>query len=48
MAIIPEMPLFSWEQIEDLGDLDRLRLALDYMPDETLIEKLESDPDFRK
>ena len=41
MAIIAQMPLFSWEQIEELGDLDRLRLALDYMPDETLMGKLE-------
>jgi hypothetical protein len=43
MAIIAQMPLFSWEQIERLGDLDRLRLALDYMPDGALMEKLEYD-----
>ena len=34
MAIIPQIPLFSWEHVEGLGDLDRLRLALDYMPDD--------------
>ncbi len=43
MAIIPQIPLFSWEHVEGLGDLDRLRLALDYMPDKTLMEQLECD-----
>ncbi|QDI91296.1 transposase [Salicibibacter halophilus] len=41
MAIIPQMNLFSWTDIEDLGDLERLRLVLDYLPDETLMETLE-------
>ena len=30
MAIIPQIPLFSWNEVEALGDLDRLRLALEY------------------
>lgn len=41
MAIIAQTPLFSWEEIEDLGDLRRLHLALEYLPDKTLMNKLE-------
>ncbi|MDD4680764.1 MAG: transposase, partial [Clostridia bacterium] len=32
MAIIPQQTLFVWSDIEDLGDLERLRLVLEYMP----------------
>lgn len=41
MAIIPQISLFSWEEIEDLGDLERLRMVLEYMPDEKLMDILE-------
>ena len=41
MAIIPQMRLFGWKEIEQLGDLERLRLVLEYMPDEELMQKLE-------
>lgn len=41
MAIIPQKQLFGWEEIEDLGDLERLRLVLEYMPDEELMRILE-------
>jgi len=41
MAIIAQMELFSWEQVEGLGDLDRLRLVLEHLPDETLVSQLE-------
>jgi hypothetical protein len=41
MAIIPQRELFGWEEIEDLGDLERLRLVLQYLPDEALMRKLE-------
>jgi len=41
MAIIPQISLFSWSEIENLGDLERLRLVLEYMPDENLMIKLE-------
>ena len=40
MAIIPQKQLFSWKEIENLGDLDRLRLVLDYLPDEQLMRAL--------
>jgi transposase len=43
MAIIPQMSLFSWEDVEELGDLERLRLVLDNMPDEALVEQWEKD-----
>jgi hypothetical protein len=41
MAIIPQQRLFGWEKIEKLGDLERLRLVVEYMPDEDLMRKLE-------
>jgi hypothetical protein len=41
MAIIPQTGLFSWNQIEASSDMDRLRMALDAMPDDTLMRTLE-------
>src|SRR5690625_92192 len=41
MAIIPQMSLFSWKEMNELGDLERLRLVLEYMPDEELMQTLE-------
>jgi hypothetical protein len=41
MATIAQKSLFTWEEVEDLGDLDRLRLALEYLPDEALMRLLE-------
>src|SRR5690625_1938188 len=41
MAIIPQMNLFSWKDIEDLGDLRRLKLVIEYLPDEELMIALE-------
>ena len=41
MAIIPQLRLFGWNEIEELGDLERLRLVLEYMPDEDLMQMLE-------
>lgn len=43
MAIIPQQTLFVWSEIEDLGDLERLRLVLEYMPDEELMQVLEKE-----
>ncbi|WP_434640505.1 transposase [Thermoanaerobacterium thermosaccharolyticum] len=43
MAIIPQQTLFVWNEIENLGDLERLRLVIEYMPDEELMEKLEKE-----
>ena len=43
MAIIPQQTLFVWSDIENLGDLERLRLVLEYMPDEELMQKLEKE-----
>jgi len=40
MAIIPQIKLFGWEEIEELGDLERLHLVLEYMPDEELMQIL--------
>ena len=42
MAIIPQKQLFSWKEIENLGDLQRLELVLKYLPDEPLMRLLES------
>jgi hypothetical protein len=41
MAIIPQMKLFEWVEIEKLGDLVRLQLVLEAMPDEELMKALE-------
>jgi len=41
MAILPQKQLFSWQEIEGLGDLERLVLVLQYMPDELLMQLLE-------
>ncbi|PTQ55892.1 MAG: Mobile element protein [Candidatus Carbobacillus altaicus] len=35
------MKLFAWNEIQTLGDLERLRLMLDSMPDEALMRTLE-------
>ena len=41
MAIIPQQTFFVWTDIEELGDLERLQLVLEYMPDEKLMNTLE-------
>jgi len=41
MAIIPQTQLFSWNQVDASSDMDRLRLALESMPDEPLMRALE-------
>ena len=43
MAIISQLRIFGWEEIEELGDLERLRLVLEYMPDEKLMRQLEKE-----
>jgi len=41
MATIQQKQLFVWNEIENLGDLERLILVLNYLPDEKLVSKLE-------
>jgi transposase len=41
MVIIPQQSLFVWNEIEELGDLKRLQLVIETMPDESLMQKLE-------
>jgi len=43
MASLPQSSLFRWQEIEDLRDLERLRLVLGYLPDEPLMRRLEAD-----
>ena len=43
MAIIPQKQLFQWEEVETLGDLERLNLVLKYLPDEDLMQTLERE-----
>lgn len=43
MAIIPQPQLFGWNEIEELGDLERLQLVLESLPDETLVKQLEEE-----
>ncbi len=44
MAIIQELHLFSWknfqESLQDLGDLERLKLVIETMPDKKLMQTL--------
>lgn len=41
MARISQMQIFSWHEIADLGDLKRLKLVLEELPDEKLMRLLE-------
>lgn len=41
MATLPQRPLFCWNEIDELGDLHRLRLVLEALPDESLMTALE-------
>ena len=43
MAIIPQGRLFGWQEIENLGDLQRLALVIRTMPDEGLMRALERE-----
>jgi hypothetical protein len=43
MATIAQKPLFGWDQIEALGDLKRLQLVLENLPDEPLVHALEQE-----
>jgi len=43
MAKIPQRELFSWKEIENLGDLERLKLVLEYLPDEALMRRMEAE-----
>ncbi|AEJ61334.1 transposase IS4 family protein [Spirochaeta thermophila DSM 6578] len=41
MASIAQKSLFCWHDVEALGDLHRLRLVLENLPDEELMQQLE-------
>ena len=41
MAIITSQSLFDWSQIENFGDLERLKLIFRHIPDEPLMRLLE-------
>ncbi len=41
MALIPQPQWFSWEELQPLGDLERLQAVLDTIPDEPLMRILE-------
>jgi transposase len=43
MAIIPQKRLFDYSELEDLGDLERLRLVIEYLPDEEFMQHLEDE-----
>jgi hypothetical protein len=43
MATLPQPLLFDWKEIEEKGDLSRLELLLNNLPDEDLMRKLEAD-----
>ncbi len=41
MAVIPQVHLFSWPDLDAASDLDRFRLVLSALPDEPLVRFLE-------
>lgn len=43
MAIISQMRLFDYHEIESLGDLKRLKLVIEYLPDEEFMQHLEKE-----
>ncbi len=43
MATLPRPQLFCWDSVDQLGDLQRLRLVLDALPDEPLMQILEAE-----
>lgn len=43
MAIIHQRQLFSWKDVENLGDLERLKLVIENIPDENLMLLLEKN-----
>ena len=43
MATISQKQIFGWEDVEILGDLERLELLLENMPDDKLMEALEAE-----
>lgn len=43
MAIIPQKEFFCWTDIEDLGDLERLQVVFNTLPDEPLVRRLEEE-----
>ena len=42
MAIVYQPSLFSWKDVDDLGDLERLQLVIENMPDQPLLATLKS------
>ena len=43
MASIAQKQLFCWSDIEELGDLERLMLVFESLPDEELMRRLEAE-----
>ena len=43
MASISQRSLFDYTQIEKLGDLKRLQLVIEYLPDEKFMKHLEKE-----
>lgn len=41
MAKIAQLEFFGWEEVENLGDLERLKLVIETIPDEKLMQTLE-------
>jgi transposase len=41
MAKIYQKSLFSWKDVEELGDLERLQLVIEHLPDQKLISLLQ-------
>ena len=40
--MLAQSALFEWDDVEDIGDLVRLRLVFEHLPDESLMCALEA------
>ncbi len=43
MVITPQQSLFGWQEIDELGDLQRLLLVVNHLHEEKLMRKLEKN-----
>lgn len=43
MSIVAQISMFSWDEIEKIGDLERLRILVDHLPDESLLHMLAKE-----
>jgi hypothetical protein len=43
LAKILQQKIFSWKDVESIGELERLKLVIEVMPDNELMKELEAE-----